>query len=43
MKTLEHVFTHSRGQCSVRKSGDFLYLFGAIVGDFVQTKYPIIK
>ena len=43
MKTLEHVFTHSRGQCSVYKSGDFLYLFGATVGGFVQTKYPIIK
>ena len=43
MKTLEHVFTHSGGQCSVHNFENFSYPFGASAGDLVQTIDPIIK
>ena len=43
MKTLEHVFTNSRGQCSVHKSGNFSYPIVASAGDLVRSTDPIIK
>lgn len=43
MRFLEYIFTHSRGQCYAQKSGDFPYLFGATVGNLVQTIDSVIK
>ena len=43
MRFLEHIFTHSRGQCYAHKFGDFSYLFGVTIGNLVQTTYSIIK
>ena len=43
MKTLEYVFTHSRGQYFVHIYGDFPFPFGPIARDLVQTIDPIIK
>ena len=43
MRFLEHIFTHSRGQCYAHKSRDFPYLFGATIGNLVQTTDSIIK
>ena len=43
MKTLEHVFIHSRWQFSMHGSGDFAYPFEPTVGDLVQTTDPVIS
>ena len=43
MRFLEHIFTHSRGQCYAHRFGDFSYLFGVSVGNLVQTIDSIIK
>ena len=43
MRFLEHIFTHSRGQCYAHRFGDFSYLFGVTIGNLVQTTNSIIK
>ena len=43
MQTLEHVFEDKRGSYSIHKSKVLQNPFEAIIGDYLQTSYPVIK